>query len=219
MFISEMLALPYRKYIYKFDGSDYFINSKPVILKTPHTLRDSSEASHGDTGVGIWDAAVFLAEFIQDTPSMVVGKNILELGCGLGLCGITAALCGASKVTLSDLGYILDTTRENVHLNCSDCETSVVELDWFHPEAAIALKWSEFDIIIASDVLWIKPLIEPLVNTLVHASQNRRGDLEIFISNQQRSERVFQKFIDLASPHFSISHIARDGNLDIYRLA
>ena len=36
-----------------------------------------------------------LAEFIFESPSAVLGKRVLDVGCGLGVAGIAAALAGA----------------------------------------------------------------------------------------------------------------------------
>ncbi len=57
-------------------------------------------------------------------PSMI-GKSVLDMGCGTGVLGIYAAIHGAKKVVLTDVKEeALSNTRENIELNevTSVCE-------------------------------------------------------------------------------------------------
>jgi predicted nicotinamide N-methyase len=194
-----MLALPYKKYIYRFDGTDFAICGKPLVLKRPADVRDASQASDGDTGIAVWDAAVFLAKFFESNARLISQRRVLELGCGLGLCGIAALHAGASSVIFTDLGYILETTRRNIRENCiADPSAQIIELDWFNPEQS-SIDWSSVDIIIASDIIWLEHLIEPLVKTLLRATGPKT---EIIISNQRRSEKVLTRFMESVAPYF-----------------
>ena len=56
----------------------------------------------GGTGARVWDAAIALSIWLT-RHGVLHGKTVLELGAGVGLCGISAALTGAD-VTLSELG-------------------------------------------------------------------------------------------------------------------
>lgn len=42
----------------------------------------------------LWPSAVALAQFILQQPELVKGKRVCDIGCGLGLAGIAAALAG-----------------------------------------------------------------------------------------------------------------------------
>ena len=50
----------------------------------------------------VWDAGLFLADYMLANRHIAYGCRVLDLGCGTGVCGITAILLGAS-VTFSDI--------------------------------------------------------------------------------------------------------------------
>ena len=50
----------------------------------------------------VWPASVALARLLAHVPSLTQGKRVLELGCGLGAAGLSAATAGASSVLLTD---------------------------------------------------------------------------------------------------------------------
>jgi len=56
-------------------------------------------------GARVWDAGVGLSIWLQRHSESCAraGKAVLELGSGVGVGGISAALAGAAHVTLSDL--------------------------------------------------------------------------------------------------------------------
>jgi len=41
-----------------------------------------------------WPSAIALAQLILQQPELVKGKRVCDIGCGLGLAGIAAALSG-----------------------------------------------------------------------------------------------------------------------------
>jgi hypothetical protein len=43
----------------------------------------------------LWASAIAIAQIISEDPSLVNGKRIADLGCGLGVAGLTAALQGS----------------------------------------------------------------------------------------------------------------------------
>jgi hypothetical protein len=93
-----MLMLPYKRYAFSFNGDFtiagaathplicicHIFAGHPVLLRQPTSnLRSSDDAQDGDTGVCIWDAAVFLSLFLQEhAVALVRGKKVLELGAG-----------------------------------------------------------------------------------------------------------------------------------------
>ena len=71
------------------------------------TLR---ELTFGTAGLGysVWDAGVGMSLWLSQHAEAVRGKRVLELGSGVGIAGIAAALCGGAHVTLSDYGFAAD---------------------------------------------------------------------------------------------------------------
>ena len=64
--------------------------------------RDYDAAGHGGT---LWGSAVGLAIYIARHRRLFAGKTVLELGSGLGLCGIACAKAGRPEVcVLTDWG-------------------------------------------------------------------------------------------------------------------
>ena len=65
----------------------------------------------------LWPSAIGLSEYIDSHSAVVKNKDVLEIGCGLGLPGIVAALCGG-KVTMTDyLQEALDFAENNWNKN------------------------------------------------------------------------------------------------------
>jgi hypothetical protein len=212
-----MLALPYKKYLYKFNG-DFTICDQPVILSTPDFTRPSDEALHGDTGIAVWDAAVFLAKYLESKKEIVENRVVLELGSGLGLVGLSAARCGAKRMYLTDLPYILPTTQYNIENNKLTDVARVVPLDWNRPKDA-AIAWDDVDVVIASDTVWVEELVEPFVHTLRFCTRSRRKSIRVLISNQRRSDRVLSLFMGMLEDGFVVHRELTEGNLEIYSIA
>jgi 2-polyprenyl-3-methyl-5-hydroxy-6-metoxy-1,4-benzoquinol methylase len=78
------------------------------------------------------------------------GERVLELGCGLGLVGITAGLCGA-KVLLTDfMPHALESARINAAINGLDGSTTDFALvDWETPQDI-----GTFSTVVGAEVLY-----------------------------------------------------------------
>jgi predicted nicotinamide N-methyase len=104
----------------------------------------------------IWASSVSLAQWCLTSDS-IRGKEVLELGCGLGLAGIAAARSGAT-VVLSD--YEEDAllfARYNAFQN-AETEVEVRHFDWRRPVLP-----RRFDILLGSDILYERRHFLPLL--------------------------------------------------------
>lgn len=99
-----------------------------------------------------WHAAVGLCQHLCENRHLVCGKRVLELGTGLGLCGIVARWLGG-EVTLNDyqpdaLEFALWNASQN---GISDIQTLLADWRRF-PET------EPFDVVIAADILYERQL-------------------------------------------------------------
>mmetsp|Transcript_27720 Transcript_27720/g.38716 ORF Transcript_27720/g.38716 Transcript_27720/m.38716 type:complete len:245 (+) Transcript_27720:254-988(+) len=138
----------------------------------------------------------------------IIGSKILELGSGTGLVSIAAACLGA-QVWATDLEYSLENLRTNARRNSEAIQNAggilrVEELDWKNPKkSAKNIPFSDLDFVLASDVIWVEWLIQPLVQTLDYIlssssegrkEMNQKTKTSIILSHQTRSKASDVKF-------------------------
>lgn len=72
-----------------------------------------------------WPGGQALARYILDSPDIVAGKIVVDIGAGSGLGAIAAASCGAGSVTAADIDPLAITAcRLNARLNEVNLQTS-----------------------------------------------------------------------------------------------
>jgi predicted nicotinamide N-methyase len=98
----------------------------------------------------LWPSSLALAEFIIEIKEMINRKNILEIGCGLGLAGIAATACGAQVLFTDYDPYALEFTQTNFRRNFKR-PAAVQSMDWRKPACL-----KPFDLILGADVLYEK---------------------------------------------------------------
>ncbi|ETO26791.1 hypothetical protein RFI_10343 [Reticulomyxa filosa] len=146
-------------------------------------------------------------------------KNVLELGSGLGLLGLTAMLCEARHVWMTDLMYCIENLQINLKRNALLWDhwhkNAISEKNqnpfWPHSKHIFALDWSDpkislstwdtnntVDVIIGADIIWVDELVAPLVQTIHYIYQNLANrNLIVIIAEQIRSQSVHTKFWNL----------------------
>lgn len=108
----------------------------------------------------IWPSAIALSEYVLENQKVFKGKKILELGCGLGLVGITVTAIGGDVLFTDYDPHALGFTQTNFKRNFSR-PASVQLLDWRNPGHS-----ESFDIILAADILYEKRWLGPVLNIL-----------------------------------------------------
>lgn len=135
--------------------------------------------------------------------------DILELGAGIGLVGTCLAAAGAN-VLLTDLpvlvehGIIGNLKRNKTHFDVGSAKAQV--LDWLKPISEQLSNDTSFDVIVACDCLFLRKLIDPLLNVisdLFHQSSKnspkllftyeRRNMMGVFIGLEELLERIKYK--------------------------
>ncbi|RKP03646.1 hypothetical protein CXG81DRAFT_16877 [Caulochytrium protostelioides] len=130
--------------------------------------------SDGTTGYVTWPACLTLCEYLAASQE-AAGQRLLEIGTGVGL--LAAMCCALSDrgslvpallhVTATDLPQVLDTlTRANLlPFSQARCHP----LDWEAPHTGLADLETDYDVIVAADVVYDPVLWAPLARTL-HAA-------------------------------------------------
>jgi len=148
------------------------------------------EYESAGTGYTTWESSIVMALYFASNPQILHNRKVLELGCGIGFGGILTNIVvnkyggGRSKaatattnssqmiksLTLSDGNpHILRQCLKNVQNADVDCDTysiKVLKLDWNDYESFSFNEEECFDVIIASDCIYLYRDIEPLANTI-----------------------------------------------------
>jgi len=112
----------------------------------------------------LWPSGVALARHVVELP--LRGSRVLELGCGLGLPSLAAALAGAEVLATDWASEALALVKRNASANGVSVETAV--LDW----RGGAPSDGPFDLVLAADVLYEARHAEPLLALLDEAVAN-----------------------------------------------
>jgi len=108
----------------------------------------------------LWPSAKALTEYILQYPQKFRKKEILELGCGMGL--TTMALSQLKPKSLLATDYeeaALQNAEKNFELNKISKHPDLQLLDWRKPQLD-----KSYDVIVASDVAYEQRFFQPLID-------------------------------------------------------
>jgi predicted nicotinamide N-methyase len=108
----------------------------------------------------LWPSGLALAHAAAET--VAPGDRVVELGCGLGVASIAAALAGADVLATDWAREALEYTEANAARNGLRIETALVS--WTEPGALVAR--GPWDWVLAADVLYENRNVEPLAALL-----------------------------------------------------
>ena len=142
----------------------------PVTLQRAqgNNVHDTVTPSRDLTGHMVWPCAKLATRNLELRPNLVHASSVIELGSGCGLVGITAALCGAKQVVVTDgdATHTLDLLRQNTSrvakrhkLQNLECHPTALRWGVGQQEdlvctAELLHQYGAFDIVLASDVLY-----------------------------------------------------------------
>jgi len=146
----------------------------------------------------IWPSALELAEHVAERP--MPGARVLELGTGLGLPAIAAALGGAEVLATDWSQDALAFCAENARRNGAAVRTA--RWDWGRP-APDEKKgpdpfFSSFDLVLAADVLYEQRNVDQLLALL----PTLVDDGEVWLTDPQRIPAM--RFVREAAERFTI---------------
>jgi predicted nicotinamide N-methyase len=96
----------------------------------------------------LWPSGLELAALLAERP--LAGVRVLELGCGLGVASIAAALAGAEVLATDWAEDAIPLVRENAARNGAPVEVALA--DWADP--APLLERAPWPLVVAADVLY-----------------------------------------------------------------
>jgi predicted nicotinamide N-methyase len=133
----------------------------------------------------LWPSGTTLAQAVARRP--LAGRRVLELGCGLGLVSVAAALAGAEVLAVDRSPEAVTFTAANAARNGATVSTAVCAFD--QPEPLLAA--APWDLVLAADVLYEQrnvPVLLWLLPRLVGPGREAwladpgRGGLETFLT-------------------------------------
>ncbi|KAL0207584.1 hypothetical protein P9112_012212 [Eukaryota sp. TZLM1-RC] len=163
----------------------------------------------GGFGCALWDAAILFSRWIYHNSDIFSGQDVLELGAGVGSCGLTCARF-ANKVYITDyIDSVIDNINYNVQLNSDVLSSDSVDippkvrgnhnikercfaqkLDWTTPLDSTVPKC---DIIIGSELTYSNLFINDLMKTLTLYAHPHSAFYEVLSTDRDG----VSNFIDL----------------------
>jgi predicted nicotinamide N-methyase len=119
------------------------------------------------------------------------GKDVIELGAGCGLAGLTAAALGANSVVLTDISSQQSHLKKNIELNRHIWEDNCKRVDFavmhfgdgnlvYDSNERVMDELQVFDVILGADIGYDLSLHEPIkktITTLLQQPCPLRGDI------------------------------------------
>ena len=143
----------------------------PIVLSVEH----DADVVPLRTGCRLWSASYALVDHLSTRAhERVLDKRVLELGAGVGACGLACASLGARAVCLTDRD---EATLALAHANArrngwfdgdaraNACEVTVRRLDW-SDSTTYAREEETYDVVVAADMLYLEEHVEDLANAV-----------------------------------------------------
>jgi predicted nicotinamide N-methyase len=213
----EELPSPTESYTFTYPNPNNNDDNDIVIeLKGFH---EDSEQIWNSTGLKLWQSSAVLcqhlvnveaAEMLQDTTNYA-NLRVLEVGSGLGRCGLLAHCLSHDNVTTVLTDGDTDTLqqlRRNISNNVSDSDDTIScrQLLWGERYAKDYLSQQtggdkkHFDLILGSDLIYVQSVIQPLfetVKTLLSTDENSKF-LMAHCSRREGNEVELPMVLDVA---------------------
>jgi predicted nicotinamide N-methyase len=147
----------------------------------------------------LWPSGIALARAAEQLVSP--GETVVELGCGLGLPSIGAALAGGRVLATDWSADALEFTAENAARNGADVETLLVR--WSEPDGLVAR--APWDVVLAADVLYENRNVPQLLSLLPRLAGTGG---RVLVADPGRP--AARDFVERASGAWTIVELERD---------
>jgi predicted nicotinamide N-methyase len=184
-------------------------------------LYQSSTGTSAISGV-VWDAGLFLSDYMVANRAAAVGR-VLDIGCGTGVCGITALFLGATKVSFTD-AFIPPSFNDNFNQLSENhkAQTTFISYDWSSeilcsklksPMGATICQSSTnsmasgdfWDTVLCSDLLYDEKTHEPLLKVLKQIHFKK-----VIFSYKRRHDEPEKSFFQRLSKFCSLKVVQSD---------
>lgn len=143
--------------------------------------------------------AGYLIKKHESQPDFLQNKTVIELGSGLGLCGMTAACLGASQVEVTDLEEAVPLLKYNIEKNLEMFRSSIVSANsfmWSKQNSEKLIINKSYDFVLLSDCVYYEESLKPLIETLKILIQ---CDTNIILAQELRESKkqlaMFKQFL------------------------
>jgi predicted nicotinamide N-methyase len=150
----------------------------------------------------LWPSGVALARRVA--ARALKGARVLELGCGLGLPSLAAALAGGRVLATDWSPQAIELLRDNAERNDAELELEIA--DWAHPEALV--ERAPWDLVLGADLLYERRNVAPLLDLVPRLLC--KGELWLADPGRAPAEDFLAAFERLAED--------ADGPVTVYRL-
>ncbi len=162
----------------------------------------------------LWPAAIGMSEYLWENVSFA-GKQVLELGAGLGLVGIVTAAKKANLVQTDFIPEALKLAEENAKLNGIN-NIAYVLADWRVFELE-----DRFDWIIGSDILY-EPKLHPFLKRIFKNNLARGGIIALADPGRDDAKRFIedmrQEGYDVETASKQVFETGRKVHISLYFL-
>lgn len=156
----------------------------------------------------LWPSALALARALARRP--LTGRRVIELGCGLGLPAIAAALAGGRVLATDWSPDSVAMTARNAARNGAELATALYR--WDAPPEPLGPPWQ---LVLASDVLYEQRNVPALLDLLPRLTA---ASGEVWLADPGRAPAA--GFLEAAAATWRIDAIPHDGpaHVTIHRL-
>jgi predicted nicotinamide N-methyase len=158
-----------------------------IVVEDDLYLELTDQGPDGSLASQLWPAAMAASILLRSPEfrSFAKGKDILEVGCGVGLAGLTAAEhSGTCLLTDSDEESVKVLQQQDISLNQErlGAKLSATVLDWRDEKRE---DLSSVDIVLGTDIAYYYHLLRPLMDTTRNYIKEH-DSLVIFIGQANR---------------------------------